>query len=161
MSDNLHFEDDIRQGEEYQDFIQHELAKRGMTFLCNTSRKYQWQEGESFGGLEIKYDRLMYKTGNVFIETEAESKDKTHFIEGGIYKKDNAWLFLIGDYKEAFLFSKYQLQKMWETQKDVYVNSGYIIPKEQSYSKGFLITRKMLENSSFVLNRFIFERGAV
>lgn len=156
MSDNNHFERDIAEGEEYQDFIQHELCKRGMSFCMNTSRKYQMKEGESLGGLEIKYDRLMYKTGNVFIETEAESKDKTHFIKGGIYKEDNAWLYLIGDYTRAYIFCKNQLRKMWETQKQSYIDSGYIIPKEQTYSKGFLITKKMLDNSGLVVRTLEF-----
>lgn len=157
MSDNLHFEDDIRAGEEYQDFIQHELAKRGIMFCCNTSRKYQWNEGESMGGLEIKYDRKLKDTGNVFIECLAESKDKTRMIDGGIFKKDNAWLYLIGNYEKAYVMSKQQLQKLWTSNlRYGLIKSGKMIPKEMSYAEGFLLTPDFLENSAWVLMKLEF-----
>lgn len=159
MSDNLHFDDDIKQGEEYQDFIQHELAKRGMMFLCNTSKQYQWYEGESMGGLEIKLDRKLKDTGNVFIECLAENKDKTKMVDGGIFKKDNAWLYLIGDYSKAYILSKPQLQKIWldVNLRSTYIKNGMIVPKTMYYSEGFLLTEKFLSSSAWVLKTLYFD----
>ena len=155
------------QGEEYQDFIQHELYKEGLILLFNSSAKYQLSEGEGITHVEIKYDRKVKGTGNVFIETMAEDKTKTSFIPGGIFKNDNCWLYIIGDYNRAWMFCKTQLQAMWEKDRGKYIKYGYIKPMDckddtgHVFAKGFLITKKMLDNSALVLRKFEFANKEV
>lgn len=102
-------------GEKYQDYIQDWFAQKEGIFLCNYgSRYYQMNKGENSFGMEIKHDEHYWETGNVFIEFEAVNKVGDKFIEGGIKKKDNAWLYLIGDESNAFIFAKCQLVSIYE-----------------------------------------------
>ena len=53
----LDFRRDLRAGQEYEDFVQLQLWRHGIVVLLNRSAKFQWEYGESLGGLEIKQRR--------------------------------------------------------------------------------------------------------
>lgn len=105
------YRDNLVAGSEYQDFVQKELLKHGIIVMLNTSKQYQARIGESLSGLEIKLDRKFRQTGNLYIEV-AEKSDALNpvYVESGIYRFDNTWLYCIGDYHEIFLIPKMQLQ---------------------------------------------------
>lgn len=111
MSDK--YLENIAAAEEYQDFISDQLRKSEPCILLMpyASQKYQYQKGESANGIEIKFDRKMKETGNVYIETaEKTNPTNMYYVPSGIYRNDNSWLYLIGNYEQAFLFCKRHLQ---------------------------------------------------
>lgn len=101
---------------EYQDFIADKLRKAEPCIILGaySSRKWQNEHGESASGIEIKYDMRLKETGNVYIEVAEKSRpEMPEYTPSGIMRNDNTWLYLIGDYEQAFLFSKEQLKLIY------------------------------------------------
>jgi hypothetical protein len=140
----------LKKGKEYQDFIQIELMKHGIFIGVLTSEKYQITHGETVTGIEIKFDDLLKKTGNLFIETHEKSNAKNRdFIESGILRNDNTWLYAIGDYSVIYLISKTSLQRFYKIrhykpqQESV---DGYA-EKTINTAKGFIIKADWVEKN--------------
>lgn len=119
----------------YQDFVIEQLAKKIGIVVSNYSHKNnQYKTGENFQGVEIKYDDKMQDTGNLFFETfEKTHPDNPSWIPSGINRKDNSWLYLIGDYKRIYIFSKKYLPMMFSK-----LTKREIIGKAKT-SKGYLL----------------------
>ena len=109
----------LEKGLQFQDFITDILLKElGISLSTYSSQKYQNLKGENKQGFEIKFDDKYKDTGNVYIEVAEKSNPlNENFISSGIYRNDNTWLYLIGDYKEIFIFSKKHLKLMYESKK--------------------------------------------
>lgn len=106
------YQANLKRGLEYQDFISDMLRRDfGIVVGAYSSEKYQYEVGESASGIEIKYDSRFAETGNLYIETaEKSDEDNSEYVKSGIMRDDNSWLYLIGNYHEAFILSKKQLQ---------------------------------------------------
>ena len=115
----------LEEAAEYQDFVTCQLLKDGICLNQFASRKYQLERGEGAGGIEVKHDKLMAKTGNAYIET-AEKSDPSviGYTPSGINREDGTWLYLIGDYSEALLMSKRQLRKFFAEREDALEGLG-------------------------------------
>jgi len=111
----------IDQIAEFQAFVTDQLSKIGITIHVNQ-------------GVEIKYDRNFQKTGNLYIETaEMLKSENTKFVHSGIFKNDNSWLYIIGDYKSLYLFATKYLRSIYPKRKSfVFVSEettqGYLLP---------------------------------
>lgn len=130
----------LEAGLEYQDFISDQLRKSEPCIIIGaySSKKYQYEHGESSSGIEIKHDMMMKATGNLYIEVaEKSNANLPDFTESGIMRNDNTWLYLIGDYEQAFLFSKKQLRIIYED-KQYYKQRG-IQEKQKDTSIGFIL----------------------
>jgi len=114
---NCAHDDPLFIGEEYQDFITNYMSKNlGISITIFKSKKYQYNIGETVQGVEIKYDArstgdCTYKeckaSGNVGIEVaEKTNASNMNFIESGIYRNDNSWLYIVGNYDCAWIFNK-------------------------------------------------------
>lgn len=116
----------------YQDFVKHELYKRGIPIVFNDSRHYQYTEGENILGIEIKNDKRFRDTGNLYIETaEKTNASNESFVPSGICREDNSWLYLIGDYQTIYIFGINTLN--WMHRKNKYER------RETETSQGFLL----------------------
>jgi hypothetical protein len=128
----------LEKGLQFQDFITDILIKElGISLSTYSSQKYQNLKGENKQGFEIKFDDKYKDTGNVYIEVAEKSNPlNENFISSGIYRNDNTWLYLIGDYKEIFIFSKKHLKLMYESKKykEVIISTskGMLIKKEDA-----------------------------
>lgn len=128
----------LEKGLQFQDFITDILLKElGISLSTYSSQKYQNLKGENKQGFEIKFDDKYKDTGNVYIEVAEKSNPlNENFISSGIYRNDNTWLYLIGDYKEIFIFSKKHLKLMYESKKykEVIISTskGMLIKKEDA-----------------------------
>lgn len=120
---NTYHTNTLEIGQEFQDFIVERMAKdMGISISLYQSKKYQFDKGESLQGVEIKYDArstgdCTYKqckaSGNVAIEVAEKSKPSMpSFTPSGIYRRDNTWLYIVGNYQCAWVFSKKTLQLM-------------------------------------------------
>lgn len=101
---------------EYQDFVVDVLIKNvGMAISNYSSRRYQFNVGESRQGIEIKLDKRISPKGNVSIEVFEKSRaSNSLWIKSGILREDNTWLYIQGNYEYIFIFSKRFLRKIYE-----------------------------------------------
>ena len=96
----------------YQDFITEQLLKIGISVNAYQSVYYQLEHGESASGIEIKNDKQMAKTGNVYIEFRQTTLRGSQNKDSGINQKDDSWLYVIGDFNKFFVFGKNQLRSL-------------------------------------------------
>lgn len=125
---NSDHQNSLEVGHEFQDFITEKLAKEfGIAITIFQSKKYQFQRGESLQGVEIKYDArstgdCTYKqyaaTGNVAIEiAEKSHAGIKEFSPSGIYRRDNSWIYVVGNFDCAWIFMKKHLILMHKSGK--------------------------------------------
>ncbi|MFZ2036560.1 MAG: hypothetical protein WAU62_06550 [Dehalococcoidales bacterium] len=100
--------DSFESGLQFQDFVAELFHdKLGVTITNYQSRGYQFGKGENKQGIEIKLDRDILETNNVSIEIAEKSRaDLPQFTPSGIYRPDNSWLYVQGNYKIVFIFAK-------------------------------------------------------
>lgn len=98
-------------GCEFQDFAAHHILKqKGIALQVYGSRRYQFDEGESAQGVEFKLDQGFTKYNHLSIEiAEKTYKEQASWIPSGIYRSDNTWLYVQGNYEYFYLFLKKQL----------------------------------------------------
>lgn len=132
-------------GKEFEDFAMYQLYKMGIPISMFTSQKYQ-HIGESLAGVEIKFDGKMADTGNLYFETHEKTRaDMKGWTQSGILRKDNTWLFCIGDYSKLYLIGKKQLVIIYER----YCNGGngaktFTIRSTET-SRGFTLSCEYVE----------------
>ena len=123
------YKDKFQQALEFQDFVACQLMRRGLMIVQFGSQAYQERWGESANGVEVKFDRLFRQTGNLYIETAERTSTSKGFSPSGIYRADNTWLWVIGDYQTLFIFPKNVLQLVEKR----------FIPKITATSKGYVM----------------------
>lgn len=131
---------------QYQDFVtdkMHELL--GWNLNCYASLKWNIEKGESLSRIEIKNDRQMESTGNLYIETAERcwNENKPSFVPSGIFREDNTLLWWVGDYKRAFIMSKRLLKALYYK-----VNFKKV---ETATSQGFLIPISYINKNPWVI----------
>lgn len=135
-----YYKEKLEAGLQYQDYIADKLRKEDpcMIFIPYTSRKSQVEKGESASGIEVKHDMRFSETGNLYIEVAEKSKpEMPSYTKSGIFRDDNTFLYLIGNYEQAFLFSKDQLKNVYRD-KTKYEARG-IVERKTPTSIGFTI----------------------
>lgn len=128
-----YYREKLKQGLHYQDFVVEELYKIGLPIISYSSKEYQNMIGENKAGIEIKNDMNFRKTGNFYIEiAEKSNAENRNFVDSGIYRKDNTWLYLIGDEIEIFIFGKNQLEYLHKKGKyrevQISTSKGFLLP---------------------------------
>jgi hypothetical protein len=103
----------LEESQKYTDFLTVELSKRGLILQMFTSKQYQISHGESHGKIEVKYDRRMCETKNLYIELyEKSNPANKDFIASGVNREDNTILWAQGDYDTLYIFCKKGLKKI-------------------------------------------------
>jgi hypothetical protein len=75
----------------------------------------QYDLGENALGIEIKNDKLVHKTGNLYIEYQEKSNADNHsFVSSGILKNDNTRYFLIGTQERFYILHKKRLLEIYD-----------------------------------------------
>jgi len=130
----------FKKGLEFQDFVTDILIKEiGISLSSYSSVKYQNLKGENKQGIEIKFDDKYKDTGNIYIEIAEKSNPiNKNYVNSGIFRNDNTWLYLIGNYDEIYIFSKKHLILMYNSKKYREVITVT--------SKGFLVNKKDADN---------------
>ncbi len=120
--------------ERYQDFAQQFLLTQGLPIMLFGSRLYQTTVGEGPTRVEIKHDEKYAETGNLWIEVAEKAHPRPgDYVPSGIYRDDNAVMYIIGNYDIIFVFAKAHLQKFAAC--GIYP----IIPNRTKTSRGFLL----------------------
>ena len=104
-------------GNEFQDFVCIELAKQSIILQNINSKKFQFNIGENLQGFEIKFDSRCTgdngtsATNRLSIEiAEKTQAVNMNYVASGIYRQDNSWLYIQGNYMNFWIFSKNILQ---------------------------------------------------
>jgi len=142
------YEEKLKAGQEYQDYSQIELYKAGIPIGILTSEKYQRECGESIAGIEVKLDRKLEKTGNVYFETHEKSNaNNKYFVESGILRNDNTWIYCIGNYDVMYLIPKLSLRRLYEMQhnREPEKRLDCYVEREIPTSKGFTLNADWVE----------------
>ncbi len=127
----------LEKGLQFQDFITDVLIKElGISLSTYNSKKFQYLKGENKQGFEIKFDDKFKITKNIYIEIAEKSNPKNYeYVKSGIYRNDNTWLYLIGDYECIYIFSKKHLILMHNMNKYKLVQTktskGFLIPEQE------------------------------
>lgn len=97
----------LDQGDRYEQFAHQLLSPWGLTFWVNKLPLFQKTKGESLQGVEVKLDEGCTKYGHLSIEI-AEKSDAANscWQASGIFKADNSWAYVQGNYEILFVFSK-------------------------------------------------------
>ena len=115
---NEYYKQQLARGVFYQDFVVEQLYRIGLPIINYSSKEYQLKIGENKAGVEIKFDDKYKITGNIYIETAEKSDEKNkEYVKSGIYRSDNTWLYVIGDFTTIFIFSKKHLQLLDQLNK--------------------------------------------
>ena len=127
------YNEKLDEGQEYQDYVALVLFEHGIVLTNFQTKKYQLKYGENKQGIEIKRDGRFRETNNLYIETEEKSDAcNPFFVESGILRKDNAWLFVIGDEQTIYIFSKTILVGLFNTKKyrmtETETSKGMLLP---------------------------------
>jgi len=105
-------------GMEFQDFVVQTLAQQSIILQNLVSKKFQYTVGENLQGFEIKYDSRCTDTGRLSIEIAEKSRaDLPSYTKSGIYRDDNTWLYIQGNYQILFIFPKNYLQYLHKSGK--------------------------------------------
>jgi hypothetical protein len=110
------------------------------------SKLYQQTVGESRNGCEIKFDEQYAKTGNLWIEIAEKARPREGpYVPSGIFRQDNTWLYVIGDYNTIFFFAKTLLRALYHSGR------WPVIQNRTSTSEGFLLRRFEAEKFAAVI----------
>lgn len=137
MDYSKYYNDKLEKGLEYQDFVLDTLHERlGLVISYYSSKKYQFEKGESKSGIEIKYDMRYKDTGNLYIEYAEKKPEKKYFVISGIERPDNTWLYVIGDHDTIYIFAKSWLQQLKNVKGLRHIQTdtskGYLLPKDMA-----------------------------
>jgi hypothetical protein len=141
---NEYYAKKLQQGLEYQDYVFEKLYDVGIATIAYSSKKYQNTKGENKAGFEIKFDDRLKSTGNLYIEIAEKSHPANKdFVPSGIYRNDNTWLYMIGNYDTIFIFDKKRLRKICDGKYYKKIGGRFIdsVPT----SRGFTLPAKYAE----------------
>jgi hypothetical protein len=120
----------------------------------------QYDLGENALGIEIKNDKLVQKTGNLYIEyAEKSNANNNKYVPSGILKDDNTRYFLIGTAQKFYILPKTQLVTIYE---DTLVGKlkGKTRLVEIATSKGVLLPLKFFSSYCLSLEQMVEELKA-
>ena len=125
---------EFERGLRFQDFVIEALAKHlGIVIQIFSSQRYQFNNGESVQGWEIKLDKRCTGTGRLSVETAEKSRaDIPFWTPSGIFRKDNTLFYVQGNKEVFWVFFKHHLvnhfneQRPYEVEKFGTVRTFYM-----------------------------------
>jgi hypothetical protein len=129
--DNGYYKNKLEEGLVFQDVVTRILYQRGIVIVGYASRRFQNSHGENMLGAEIKRDGKFRKTKNLYLEIAEKSHPNNAFwVNSGIKRNDNGWLYVIGDEKTIWIFvTKLLRDKRTEWERvNTPTSVGYLMP---------------------------------
>jgi len=126
----------LQEGQKFQDYCAYVLQTKLSIGVINfQSKEFQFKFGENMQGVEFKFDNLFQNTGNLWIEVEERTNPDLNYSNSGILRKDNSWLYCIGDYRVLYIFSKKFLANLYNSKRyevienNLMTSKGFLLPK--------------------------------
>lgn len=137
------YEANLVDGDAFAAFVEQQLAVFGLEVGLYRTQHEQYDIGESRMGLEIKFDRQLASTHNVYIEREEKTRASNRaFVSAGIERGDNTLLYGIGNRQEFYIFGKRTLQRVYEAFHRGYLPAGRDFAlRATATSRGFTLAR--------------------
>jgi hypothetical protein len=133
-------------GREFQDLVaQTMLEQLGIPLQIYTSQAYQFKNGESRQGFEIKFDKKLSQTGNLYIETMETDNTGLVWIPSGVYRDDNSWAYIQGNFDVLYIFDKKMLKRYCE------VNQAKWLTCNKGTSRGLLLPQDRASRMAMVI----------
>lgn len=130
----------LASGAAFQDFIMERMHSIGVILQPYCSQQGQLK-GENLLGMEIKNDEKMSTSGNLYIEVAEKARPRAgDYVESGIFRSDNTWLYGIGDRILFYVFAKSSLRCAWAKREQLTLRCV-----ETPTSKGFLLPRVLAD----------------
>lgn len=130
----------------FEVYIDYCFRQRGYDIGLYYGKKQQYSQGETKAGIEIKCDRKLRETGNVYIEYQERMTREGVWVDSGILKPDETKYFLIGTEEEFYILPREALYGLYTR----VVLQGEYIPgvkkvreKTHGTSKGFIISSQI------------------
>lgn len=137
----------------YQDVVQDVFYQYlGIPIVSYSSKAYQNGVGENRAGIEIKHDEKFKLTRNLWIEiSEKATQREGPYVKSGIFRRDNTWLYVIGDYDTIFVFAKKQLQSIYASGKyriienNTKTSTGFLLPEKDAHRYAVIVLTPQAE----------------
>lgn len=144
-----YYKKQLADGKAFEKYIKEQLLLKRKLHLDIIDDEFdQYNIGETKQGYEIKYDKRFQETGNLYIEYEEKTDVKNYkFVKSGIFRQDNTHTWIIGNYIEAYMFDKKELQGIYSKA----LAYKYV---ETNTSKGMLLDKKLIDKYSIDYIRF-------
>lgn len=120
----------INDSGKFEEFIKEEFLKYGIDIGFYYGKEQYI--GENKLGIEIKNDKIVKNTGNIYIEYQERHTQVDIWTNSGILKEDNSKYWLIGDFDNYYIISK-------ETLVDIFKNKKYDRIVETPTSRGYVL----------------------
>jgi len=139
-----YYNDMLKEGTDFQDHVKRILFEKYCLSLDFTEQDGQYNIGETLQGFEVKYDMKFKDTGNLWIEVcEKTDPNNNDWVDSGIKRNDNTWIYIIGDYDTLYVFSKKDLLKEMDNHRiienSMKTSRGYLLKKEEAEKTALLI----------------------
>jgi hypothetical protein len=122
--------DTKKEGEDYQEFVRKLLNPWGITIWNWKDKKQQFAFGENPQGFEIKLDMRCTETDRLSIEVQEKTRrNNRDWINSGILRNDNSWIYVQGNYQIIFVFAKNWLRRFYDakvTPADIHESHGTV-----------------------------------
>jgi len=144
----------LQEGQKFQDHCAYWLQKKLNIGVVNfQTQEYQYKFGENMQGIEFKFDNVFQTTGNLWIEIAERHNPDTPYSDSGIFKKDNSWLYCIGNYYVIYIFPKNFLAHLCHSgrypviENNLMTSKGFLLPKHDAdkYAANKIEANKTLE----------------
>ena len=129
----------------FEVYIDDLFRRHGYDIGLFYGKNQQYHQGESKAGIEIKCDKRLQETGNVYIEYQERMTKTGEWVDSGILKPDQTKYFLIGTMEEFFILPRERLQNYYHRLvKCGEKIEGIELKEERAHqtSKGFTIQRQ-------------------
>lgn len=143
-------------GEKYQEFVRKLLNPWGVTLWHLNDKGLQYSLGENPQGFEIKFDQRCFSrnpdmncTNRLSIEVQEKTRvANSTWVNSGILREDNSWMYVQGNYEIVFVFAKNWLRRIYHlkiTPEDIHESHGTV-------RKFYLKIEHALLGAALVLN---------
>lgn len=146
----------LKDGLLYQDFIYEVLHKHGIATVAYSSKIFQFHVGENKARMEIKFDKELKNTGNLWIETAEKSRPTNpSYVESGICR--NSVEYIIGDFDVVYRIATNMLRALRERYNEIEnrmkTSRGFLLPAAMAEKVAIQVLRPNMSNEMAALIR--------
>lgn len=125
----------VEEGLEFEDFAREQIIRKGIVVHVNRSARAQFAQGDAAQGVEFKRDNRCTDTGRLSIEYEERVNTSRMWVKAGVLRDDDVWLYVQGNEKRFWAFSKKMLAHMHRLSSsgDLPLESGEIATLRKFY----------------------------
>lgn len=104
----------LKEGQAFETFAGQLLNKYGLVTWRLTDAKHQLAIGENTQGVEFKLDKRCLEFGHLSIEVQEKARaSNADWVDSGILRNDNTWLYVQGNERRIYVFAKSWLRRWY------------------------------------------------